>query len=332
MFINNPRDDRAFEADLEFNEQREFLARFQDTHGFFLDWLIAIYWELQGKNSPFEYAARVCIAEKILENTNLEHLMASQRTLLRVVRNLFPYDRISGEVPAGLRAILGECRGMLRKPRFRPLQDTVVKSEVLVQRRYTVLAKAFCGQAQNLLKILEEVVSEEEIPIRQNLAADALKEGKEELVELKRLRSEFFLVYPEEELTSVADSTIMKEAGLKRRSELPKDMEPEYMFKLIGKLETLVRGRLQSIMIEARHARDGILARKKVFINELNELLTMCATVKQYVESGSFDEINHASEDLIRQINTKFDLVRYLPADVLSDIEQGYALYKNGYL
>lgn len=332
MIINNPRDDRAFEADVDFNQQREYLGRFRQPHGFFIDWLIAIYWELQGRCSPFEYATRVCVAEKILETANLDHVLASQKVLLRVVRNLFPYDKISGEVPVGLKSILGESHGALRRPRFRPLQDVAVHNEELVRRRYNILGAAFCGQAQNLLKILREVVDEDEVPSYMNLITDFYKSSQQDLIELKRLRGDFYLSFPEEELTSVADTTIAKEAELKRRSELPKDMEPEYMNQLIGKLEMVVRSKLQTLVIEGKNAREGIWARRKLFLHELNELLTMCATVKNYVDSSAFNEVNASTEELIRHINRKFELAQYIPADLLHDIDEDHKMYKSGYL
>lgn len=332
MIINNLREDKAFEADVDFSTQREYLLRYQPSYGYFFDWLAAIYWELQGKCSPYEYATRVAVAEKILENTNLDYILASQKALLRVVRNLFPYDKLSGQIPAGLQVILGASGNSLRKPRFRFLLDSAIKNPALVQQRYKVLARAFCGQAINLLKILREVVDEEEIVSHLSLSADLLKHSKDDLTELIRLRKEYFLGYPEEELCSVADQTLIKEVELKRRSELPKDMEPEYMLKLIGKLESVLRGKLQSVIIEAKNTRELILSRRKVYIDELNELLSMCMAVREYIGAASFEEINAGSDELVNYIDQKFALQNFLPVDVLADLEQGNAMYRSGYL
>ncbi len=332
MFIASPDIDKAYEEDVDFSTQREYLARFQAPKGFFVDWLIAMYWELQGRCSPFDYATRICIAQKILESANLEHVMASQKVLLRVVRNLFPYDRLSTSVPEDLKMILGESRGKIKKPKFKPLNDAVAKSDRMVEMRYSILSAAFCGQATNLLKILRENIDEEEVTSYMNIASDALDAAVPDIKELERLRRTFYITFPEEEIRSVADSTLKKVKDLKRSSNMPKDMEPEYVQQMLNKYEAMLRGRLQTIIINGKDAITSIMARKQFYINQLNELLTMCTTVKSYVEKGNFDQLNHESEELIRYINRKFDLGNYLPKDVLSDIANDRTVYKNGYL
>lgn len=332
MFIANMQDDKPLEAEVGFARQREYLMRYQPSLGYFFDWLAAIYWELQGKASPFDYATRVGEAERILDKTNLEHALSSQKVLLRVVRNLFPYDKMTNGVPQGLQLILGDSSGTLRKPRFRPLQDSSIRNPDLVKQRYDVLGKAFCGQAVNLLKVLREVVDEEKIPSYMGMGGDTLRLCNEDMTELKRLRNVYFICFPEKELTSVSDDTMMAEISYKRRSELPKDMEPEVVLKTMGKLETAIRGRLQKVMIEAKNICEGLQERRKVYITELNELLTMCAAVREYIGAGSFEEINTGSEELLKHINGKFDVNLYLPADILADMQRDNKMYKSGLL
>lgn len=332
MIISSPDIDKAYEDDVDFTTQREYLSRFSPSSNFFFDWLIAIYWELQGRCSPFEYATRICVAEKILDSTKLDHVMASQKVLLRVVRNLFPYDKLSDSVDDDLKILLGESRGKVKKPKFKPLQDIAARGDDMVSMRYNILASAFCGQAINLLKILRENIDDEDIPSYMNLARDALAAGEPDIDELVRLRKLFYLSFPEEELRSVADSTLRKCKDLKRSSDLPKDMEPEYMQQMLNKYVAMVHGRLQTIIMNAKDAISKVAARKQYYINQLNELLTMCTTVKSYVEEGDFEAVNRESEELIRYINKKFDLSYYLPQDVLSDIANDRILYKNGYL
>lgn len=325
-------DENALETDVDFATQRQYYHRFDEEHSFFVDWLVAIYWELQGKTSPFEYATRICVAERILKTVNLSHVLASQKVLLRIVRNLFPYDKLGNKLPPKLCSILGESRGRIKLPKFRPLIDTAIKSDEMVLMRYRLLAEAFCGEAKNQITIIRESIDEEEIPSYMNLAKSLLQSCAEDVNELKRLREIFYLQYPPELIVSVANSTLKMQTDLKRRSELPKDMEPEYLFKVIGKHETMIRGKLQSIIMDASQVSDKINARKQVYFSEINELLTMSVTVQDYVSDGPFDEIQREAESLIRYLNDKFSLDKYMPADILQDLKLGNDLYLNGFL
>ena len=119
---------------------------------------------------------------------------------------------------------------------------------------------------------------------------------------------------------------------LKKRSDMPKDMEPEYLYKLIAKYTTEIRNELQVVLIQAKDVCATLEAKKNSYFNEINELLIMNATIRQYVHEGPFEEISQMVTDLGKYIEDKFDYLNYLPEDILSNLEKGYTIYKNGYL
>ena len=325
-------EDKAFEADVDFVTQREYLSQFYPTRNYFLDWLVAIYWELQGTCGPFEYATRVCVAKKIVEKVNTEHLLSSHMMLIRVVRNLFPYDKINDSSSESLKMVLGSHRGVVKKPKYRPLQDFSVKSRELITLRYKVLAEAFCSDAKNVLKLIRDRLSEEKITPRLNIVQECMNEAKQDITNLRTFRNQFYLAYPEEQLQSVSTATSRFEDTLKKRSELPKDMEPEFMYQMIMKYTSSVRTHLQKIMIESKEVCANIDNIKQVYYSEINELLAMCASIREYVSDGPFDEIMGEINDLGEHIENLFSYEKYLPLDILNDLQKGYNMYKNGFI
>lgn len=330
--IHIREEDKAFEADVDFAAQREYVRQFYPTRNYFLDWLSAIYWELQGTCGPFEYATRVCVAKKIVDKVNTEHLISSHMMLMRVVRNLFPYDKIHDSSSDSLKIILGNQRGAVKKPKFRTLQDYCVKSTELVTLRYRILGEAFCADAKNMLKLIKERVSEETLESNLNIVKQCMDTAKSDIDNLCKFRKQFYLDYPEDQLQSVAAATLRYEGGLKKRSDMPKDMEPEFVFQMIMKYTSAVRTHLQKIMIESKDLCARIDSRKNIYYSEINELLAMCASIREYVSDGPFDEILNDINLLAGHVEKFFSYEKYLPQDILNDLQKGYNMYKNGFI
>ena len=325
-------EDKAFESDVGFGRQREYYAEFAPARSYFMDWLSAMYWELQGACGPIEYATRVCIAREIVEKVNAEHAMSSHLMLKRVLKNLFPYDKIRDVYSPSLRTILGNQRGKVKFNKFRTLQDSCVKNPKLVELRYRIVSEAFCIEVRSIAKLLRENIDEEELPSYKNLGEQGLEKCRDTLDELIKVRQQFYLNYPPEHIRSVSNFTIKNEENLKKRSDMPKDMEPEYLCKLIAKYTTEIRNELQVILIQAKDVCSTLDTKKNAYFNEINELLIMNSTIRQYVHEGPFEEISQMVTDLGKYIEDKFDYLNYLPEDILSNLEKGYTIYKNGYL
>ncbi len=325
-------DDRPFEADVDFSKQREYYSEFAPLRNYFFDWISAIYWELQGACGPFEYATRVCVARDILEKINTDYAMSSHLLLKKILKNLFPYDQIRDSNSPSLRTILGNQRGKVRLNKFRTLQDHCVRSSQLIALRYKVLANAFCSEVRNIVKLLREKINEDELPVYNNLGKECADRCQDTLKELIRTRNQYYLNYPEEHLRSVSNATIKNEDNLKKRSDMPKDLEPEYIFRMIAKNTTSIRNELQAVLIQSKDICATIEARKKQYYAEINELLIMLSTIRNYVSDGPFDEISAIITELGRFVDDKYAYKNYLPGDILSDIEKGNSLYKNGYL
>ena len=325
-------EDRPFEADVNFMKQREYYSEFAPTRGYFFDWLSSIYWELQGTCGPIEYATRVCIAREIVQTVNVEHAMSSHLMLKKVLKNLFPYDMIKDPSSPALRSILGNQRGKVRFNKFRTLQDHCIKNETLIALRYHVLAEAFCSEAKSIVKILRENVDEEKLPIFHSIGKECLDKCNDDLNELIKARNMYYLNYPQEHLYSVSNITLKNEDNFKKRSDMPKDMEPEYIFKVIAKHTTAIRNDLQAVLIQAKEICGTVEKKKKQYYAEINDLLIMCSTIKGFVTDGPFDEIANMISELGRYVEDKFSINNFLPEDILSDLKNGNSLYRNGYL
>lgn len=325
-------DEVPFEESVDFNEQREFLARYLPAHNYFVDWLIDVICELHGDVSPYGYAARVCTAQKIAEHVNLEHATASQKTLIRVIRNLFPYDRMQSKT---LRGPLARCLGVgkeIKQRPYRSLNDKVVKAAELVNLRYSVLVKAIIGYTISLTKVLYTSLDEEAIPDYRHFADDTIKECAADMEELKKFRNFYFFDFPEEEVCAVSSYAESLYDKLKKRKEMPRDMDAALVFQNIMKYQQIIRGRLQSIIIKGKEIEQIILEQRGRYIAQTSELTMMISTLQSFL---STDADWHAIEEeigkFLKDLEEKFRLDRYLPADVLEDIRLEHQLYKQGY-
>ncbi len=325
-------DDKPFEADVGFAKQREYYSEFATLRPYLIDWLIAIYWELQGQSDPFEYATRVCISKEIVENINTDHTLSAHLVLRRVIRNLFPYEQIKDNTSIALRDILGNQRGKVKINKFRALRDNIVDNPKLVSMRYKVLAEAFCAEANALITLLRERVEDDYIPKYLSLGDECREKCAERLQELVKNRQLYYFNYPDEHLTSVSNFSIKNEGNLKKRSDVPKDMEPEYIYKIIAKLSTSIRNDLQAVLIQSKDICSTVLRKKKYYFSEINQLLVMSNTIRGFASDGPFDDINIEITSLSRFIDDTFKLSNFLPQDILDDLEKGNTLYRNGYL
>ncbi len=325
-------EDKPFEADVDFLKQREYYSEFGPLRGYFLDWLGAIYWELQGTCGPIEYATRVCVARGIVEKVNTEHLMSSHMMLMKVIKNLFPYDQIKDSTSPALRAILGNQRGKVKPTKYRSLQDHCIKQPSLVSLRYKVLAEAFCSEVKSMVSILKENIQEEHLPSYLNIVDECMEKCREDREALIKCRKLYYLDYPEDQLTSVANYTIKNESTMNKRSDMPKDMEPEYIYKMIVKHTTAIRNDLQAIIIRTKEICSNLEKRKKVYYSEINELLIMNSTIRSFVSEGPFEEITKQISELGQYVEDIFSYTNYFPSDLLEDISKGHTIYKNGYI
>lgn len=327
--------DEAFESAYDFNQQREFAKPYVSSHPFIIDWLISMMYELQSKISPFEYATRVEVAQKQFDSVNPEHLAASQRTLQRVVRNLFPYNEVKDRLPDSLAQMLGKQPGQsgkVRKPPYRPLDDSLIESKALVAKRYKILGEAFGTYATGAIKLMGERLGEEEIKDHHTIASCVLDGIKESINQMVEHRKVLYPEFPPERLRHVSDDTLAMEKDLKLNAEMPKDMEPEYVLQTIQKQETIIRAQLNTIVIRAKEAVESIAKTKQVYIDTLAEVLSMAAALKSFVKETDefYAEIESESKQLKSAIERKFDLTRYLPREVIADVKVGNTQYKNG--
>lgn len=325
--------DAPFEDTVDFNEQREFLGKFLPLHSFFVDWILDIISELQGKVSPFGYAARVSLAQKQVEHVNLEHATASQKILQRVIRNLFPYDRIDSVAMTGS---LSKCLGVNREIKtlpFRTLYDPIIKSKDLTALRYTVLVKAIIGYTMSLTRVLRDTLSEEEIPDYRHFHEDAIRQCQEVMDELKRYRDLLYFDFPPEEAISVSSYAESLQGKLKKRKEMPRDMNADDIAQTIVKLQQVLRGSLQAIIIKGKDIRSIILQQKEKYIAQINELTLMVSVLQSFLPAeADWHAIEEETNRFLKVVDEKFRLDLYLPADVLEDINAERVMYRDGYI
>lgn len=319
------------EATVEFNEQREYLARYLPANGYFYDWVVSMMAELQGRSSQFAYATRVCLAQRILDRNNPEHIMASQKAFLRVVRNLFPYDKIDKKISANVAKCIGKYNA--KNSAFRCLDDEHLKAPELITLRYRILTTAIVGYAISLIKILGENLDEEKMPEYLTFADDILTACKDDKAELQRLRAVYFFDFPEDEFGGVSDHAVQLQGTLKRRRELPKDMEPEFIFQQINKFIVIIRGRLQTILIKAKEIRAIILRQKEQYEKQITELNVMATTLQSLINTDTdWGEIAVSTATFADKLNDKFRLDRYLSGVILNDLTKEHTMYMNGFI
>lgn len=325
--------DTAFEETVEFNEQREFLSKFMPLHSYFWDWILDVLSELQGKISSFGYAARVCIAQKHVEHINLEHATASQKILQRVIRNLFPYDRVdSSTMTSSLSKCLGIGREIKTRP-YRTLYDPIIKSKELVALRYSVLVKAIIGYTMSLTRVLHDTLAEENIPDYRHFHEETIRNCQEIMDELKRYRDILYFDFPAEEACMVSSYAESLQDKLKKRKEMPRDMDADHVAQIIVKLQQVLRGHLQTIIIKGKDIRDIILRQKEKYLAQINELTMMISVLQSFLPAeADWHAIEDETNRFLKVVDDKFRLDLYLPADVLEDINAGNVMYRNGYI
>ncbi|MBP5232265.1 MAG: hypothetical protein J6333_02540 [Planctomycetes bacterium] len=326
-------DDTAFEEVVEFNEQREFLGKFLPLHNYFLDWVLDIFCELQGKVSPFSYATRVSVAQRHVEHINLEHATASQKILQRVIRNLFPYDRVdSSSMTSSLSKCLGIGREIKTRP-YRPLYDPIVKSKELVALRYSVLVKAIIGYTMSLTRVLHDTLSEEDIPDYRHFHEDTIRECQEDMDELKRYRDYLYFDFPAEEVCTVSSYAESLQDKLKKRKEMPREMDADQIAQTINKLQQVLRGKMQAIIIKGKDIMGIIIRQKEKYVAQINELNMMISVLQSFLSTeADWHAIEDETKRFLKVVDEKFRLDLYLPADVLEDINAGNVMYRKGYI
>lgn len=325
----------TFDDVIPFSEQREYLSAWQPLRHYFVDWLIAIYYDLTGKTSPYEYAARVGVGRTLLSKLNDAYQVATQKTLVKIVRNLFPYDQVEGGLPSSIEAlIVGEhgANSELRKQDFLPLADRVIREPALVQERYAVLGEAFSRFAVGEIEEIKYRLEEETLEPHLDLAQSRMK-GLEPTIEtLAEARKIFYRDFPEEELRSVSNHTIAMRVELPVNRELPKGVEPDMLRKEIEKAEEIIRKELNVIMLRAKEMEEGIRRRMERYLGDLSAIMTMAATIQTYVDAERFQEIDKNANDLEGYIHTFFDKHQYLPADVCDNLDEGQRYYRDGWI
>lgn len=324
----------AFDEAIPFTEQRECLSAWQPLRHYILDWLIAIYYDLVGKVSPYEYAARVTAARKHLSKINETYQLATQKTLVKIVRNLFPYDQIDAGLPASIVALLegepGE-QAQTRRLDFLPLLDRVIREPSLVEERYAVLGDAFSRFAIGEMQEIRLRLQEETVQPQMDLAQARLAPLESVLQTLAEARKIYYQNFPEEELRSVSNHTIAMRVELPVNRNLPKGMEAEAVRKEIEKGEEVIRKELNVIMLRAKEAETAIQKRMEVYLGDLAGIMTMAAAVQGYVDTERFREIHAKAEELETYLHAFFDVRQYLPSDVCDDLEQGRRYYRDGW-
>lgn len=326
-------DEIPYEDTLDFNAQRECLAQFGQTANFFMDWLRDILCQLRGEISPFGYAARVGLAQKALDRVNMDYPAAAQKVLTRVIRNLFPYDRLRTSAANGS---LAKCLGIgkeIKNRAYKPLNDNEVNIPALVERRYNVLVKAVVNYGICLVKVLYMSLEEEAIPDYRNFADDIIQECREDMDKLKTFRNYYFFDFPEEEARSVSDYAETLHDKLRKRKEMPRDMDAAYIKQQILTLIQMVRMRLMGILNKGKEIKNLLLEQKARYDAQINELMTMITTLQNFISGESdWHSLKEEIEKFQKDLNETFRLDRYLPADVLSDLAQENLYYRNGYL
>ncbi len=323
----------AFEETVEFNEEREFLGKFLPLHNYFWDWILDILWELQGRISPFGYAARVCIAQRQVEHVNLEHATASEKILQCVIRNLFPYDRVdSSSMTSSISKCLGIGREIKSRP-YRPLYDPIIKSKDLVALRYSVLVKAIIGYTMSLTRVLHDTLNEEDIPDFRHFHEETIRECQDDMDELKRFRDYLYFDFPAEEACTVSSYAESLQDKLKKRKEMPRELDADQIAQTINKLQQVLRGKMQAIIIKGKEIVSIILRQKEKYVAQIHELNMMISVLQSFLPSeADWHAIEEETSRFLKVVDEKFRLDLYLPADVLEDINAGNSMYHKGYI
>lgn len=325
----------TFEDIIPFSEQREYLSAWQPLRHYLLDWLIAIYYDLTGKTSPYEYAARVGMGRKLLTNLNDAYQVATQKTLVKIVRNLFPYDQVEGGLPSSIEGLIeGEhgAQSELRRQDFLPLLDRAIREPTLVQERYAVLGEAFSRFAIGETEEIKYRLQEEVLEPHMDLAHSRMKALEPAIEALAEARNIYYDDFPPEELRSVSNHTIAMRVELHVSRNIPKNVEPDTLRKDIEKGEEVIRKELNVIMLRAKEMEEGIRRRMERYLDDLSGIMTMAAAIQTYVDAERFQEIDMSARELESYIHAFFDKRQYLPSDVCDDLDEGRRYYRDGWI
>ncbi len=330
-------DSLSFEAEIPFEKQRQFAAPYVGRHSYFMDWLTDLIFELRRQPSPYHYATRVTVAKELLKTVNPEYPKAAETKLRKIMRNLFPYDRVDGNLPMEIRSAVAATpleQIEIKKPNFFPLADKVVTNKKLVELRYKVMTDAFNMYAGLQIALLRELLRDEPEGAMKGHAAAHMEKLRTSIEKLKEQRLDLFgEVFPPEQLANVNDGTLAEEKKFQPREELTKKKRDVPQMKAVLKhTEQLVRKELTAILVEAREAIKKLHEKQKAYLEHLAEALIMTREMANYLDEESLARIEEEIDRFKQEIHARFAPERHLEAEVLQDLKNESKMFRSGLL